>query len=165
MNGLAVEIDRLPRSTVEEGSLLVKKTITGIAPARLRNVGKKGANLNVRYTIGSYEDGAKSLIFAQGPWPIIESDTRPHAIPRLAGSRSRKDVGVGLGGSGRGRLAGPAFGGENTKKLALPNGGFRSTVFHPGTKGKHPWARGVEISIPLVADLFRTSVVRTIARF
>lgn len=163
MAALAGEIVALPRTTVEEGPVVVKTTVSAIAPARLRNVGKNGRDLRISYNAGDYEDGAQSLVFATGPWPLIESDIPPHAIPRLKGSRSKLGAGAGLGGTGRGALLGPAFGGTNQKRLTTPYG-VRDQVWHPGTKGQHPWARGVETAVPLVARLFETEVSRVIVR-
>ncbi len=144
MGALSVAVEKLPKSALTKAGLAGKAIIASGAPDRLRNVGKNGSKLGVRLTVSS--DGiaiASAKLKATGAWPIIESDTPPHAIPRLAGSKSRA----------KNRVYGPAFGGENVKKLLTPYG-VRATVWHPGTKGKHPWAKGAEKVVVLTPKLF-----------
>lgn len=143
MGALGAAVERLPKSATTKAAIAGKEIIQSGAPAKLRNIGKRGSALGVRVTTLSTGAGAATATLqATGAWPIIESDTPPHAIPRLAGARSRA----------KNPLYGPAFGGENIKKLMTPFG-IRATVWHPGTKGKHPWAKGtakVAVAAPRV---------------
>lgn len=59
-------------------------------------------------------DGRGGSLTAEGPWPLIEGPTKAHEIVATSG-----------------------------RALRLPNGP-RRRVQHPGTKGKRPWAKGVE---------------------
>ena len=128
------------------GAALVKRTILAGSPSRLRNVGKTGRNLGVRYTVDTYPDGAKALIFATGPWQIIERDTRPHQIPRQRVS----DSFVGVFGHA------VIPGGSE----AFPHGkrGVRTKVNHPGTRGKRPFEKGVVAAQPLVPKVYAAAV-------
>jgi hypothetical protein len=129
---LTVAISDLPRAQVEDAALILKRNILALAPARLSGVGRKGARVGVRYNVGSYPDGAKALVFATGPFHLIERDTKAHRIPR---ERRR----------GRRRYA------------VVPGVGPRARVQHPGTKGKHPFARGVQMSEAAVQRAVRSS--------
>lgn len=161
LNGLAREYADLPKSQVAEGSLIVKKSVSALMPDHLRGVGKKGAKLAVRFvmTDAAGED-ASSTIFVTGPAQLIEGDTKAHPIPKLKGARSKKQTKAT-------RLYGPAFGGLKTNGKALTLGGdaVRRNVWHPGTKGKHPWAKGVEAAMPLVRRLFEVKSDLALRRF
>lgn len=149
MTALGVAVEKLPKSAATKAAVAGGKVITAGAPDRLRNVGKNGSKLGVRVTAESVGPAAATAtIQATGAWPIIESDTPPHAIPRLVGSKSRA----------KNPLYGPAFGGENVKKLMTPYG-VRATVWHPGTKGKHPWAKGVPKVVVLAPKVFAAELV------
>jgi hypothetical protein len=121
----------LPLSVVKESSLIVKMAILAATkPAsggdlRLSGVRGRGA-VGARYTVVGAGDEAKSLIYATGPFHLIERNTK-------AGVRARKR----RGGRGKNRMIGPISG-----------------YYHPGTSGKHPFALGVEASAPLVKRLF-----------
>lgn len=128
-----------PRTVVEDASLTTKKIITGIAPARLRGAGKRGARLSVAYNVTGTGTDAAALVFARGPWQLIESDTSPHQIPRTRGGRARRRYAV--------------FGGH-----------VYSRVAHPGTRGQHPWRRGVELARPIVGVAFRNKATTTLRR-
>lgn len=137
---LAAEYQDLPYSTVQEASLTTKKIIKGIAPARLRGVGKRGAKLDVAYNIIGKGEESASLIFARGPWQLIERDTSPHRIPKERGARARK------------------------RYVVIPGYGVRASANHPGTHGKHPWAKGVDVAKPVVGLLFRSKASLAIRR-
>jgi hypothetical protein len=68
---------------------------------------------------------------ATGPWQLIEENTSPHIIRPKRRSKSK-----GRGAKGA---------------IGIPGIGPRAYAHHPGTKGKHPWAKGVEKAEPLVA--------------
>ncbi len=133
----------------EAAAIAFKKAAQAAAPSRLRGVGKNGATLGVRYNGGKYGDGAKYLVYATGPWQLIESDTKAHPIPALIGQRSRA----------KRRLYGPAFGGVANRKFVAFGGNVYSQVFHPGTKGKHPWAKTEAVMIPLIPKIIARGTV------
>lgn len=129
--------------STEAAAATTKRVILARAPARLRNVGKSGSPLNVRYKGGDYEDGAQYLVFAVGrAWPIIERDTKPHPIPRFTGQRASKKTGLT-------KQYGPAFGQDKKQKPIVIGGNVRSRVFHPGTQGKHIFEQGVATGLAL----------------
>jgi hypothetical protein len=93
----------------------------GVQNGKLRGVGKKGAKIGVRYDLV----GETALVRATGPFHLIERDTKAHREPKVRGSRARKRL------------------------LVIPGVGVRASANHPGTKGKHPWAKGVLVAVPI----------------
>lgn len=140
-------------TVVREAAQVTKTTVKAGAPARLRGVGKSGAKLDVRYNLSTAGDTPAALVFASGPWPLIERDTQPHQIPRQRSSASF--VGV----FGHAVIPGGAEGGVHGR------GGVRTRVQHPGTRGQRPWAKGVERARPVVSRMFQVqgeSVLRAL---
>lgn len=107
---------------------------------------KKNAKLSVNYKT---RPAGGVLIKANGPWPLIESDTPAHEIPNEA-KAGRKQ---------RGRSAFKA-----RKTLNIPGIGFRTTVSHPGTKGQKPFGKGVDKSANDVPKIIRDTVVAEMVR-
>lgn len=120
----AGEIPELEREILNQSALVIKKSVTeslrGVAPRLRLNVGKKGASVGVRYEVQPHS----ALVRATGPVHLLESDTKAHRIPREKIGR------------GRARRV-------NRKPIYIPGVGIRASAMHPGTKGRHPWARGV----------------------
>lgn len=154
LDRLADDFEDLPLAAVKDGSQVVKTSVTRLAPARLRNAGRRGSKLGVRYNVGTYGGEAKSLVYATGQWQLIERDTKPHRIPGLKGQKTRQNRSIR---ATKGRMFGPAFGGEKTNAKPIVFGGnVRAYAFHPGTKGKKPWARGVAMALPKVRKVLPT---------
>jgi hypothetical protein len=132
--GTAVEKSR--KATLEKAALKAKETIAAGAPARLRNVGKSGAKLTVRYTL---EGDSLARMKAVGPWPLVEVGSKPHTIrPKKKGGR----------------------------KAILTPSGPRASVQHPGTKAKRLWSKGVEKAEPLaLAELNKETFNTVVAAF
>lgn len=148
------------RTTVEGAALKVKATIAAGAPARLRNVGKNGANLGIRYTIRGEGSGVSASVRATGPWPIIESDIGAHVITgkkagRGAGSRKKRAAAVN-------RLNLLGIGGIKSSPIVIPGIGVRAYAHHPGTKGQHPWAKGVARAEPIAAREMSTRMANIV---
>lgn len=71
------------------------------------------------------------MVKATGPMHLIERDTRPHLIvPKSTGR-----------GANRKRRSGA---------IRLADGSFRGAVRHPGTKGQHPFEKGIDDARPKV---------------
>lgn len=119
LDRLADDLEDVPYAAINQGSMIAKSAVLGFATVasggdrRLSGVGRRGARVGVRYNITRQPDGAKSLIFATGQFHLMERDTK-------AGVRQRKRR------SRRSKTYGPTPG-----------------YYHPGTRGKHPWARGI----------------------
>jgi hypothetical protein len=137
MHRFANELQTAPRTIVGAGALQVKKSVqlqlaaAGAGSGRLRGAGRKGARIGVRYEL--YPTLAKVFMF--GPAHLLESDTKAHRIPRATQGR-------------RGR--------RNTKLIVIPGVGVRAWARHPGTRGKHPWRKGVNAALP---DIGRQSQI------
>lgn len=154
LSQLAVEMQDLPLAMVKEASQATKAAVKGRAPARLSGRGKRGAKLDVRYNVGNYGGEAKSLVFATGPFHLIERDTKPHRIPALKGQKTRQNRAVR---ATKGRTFGPAFGGVKTGGKPIVFGDkVRNQVWHPGTKGQHPWEHGVTAAQSVIRKVFES---------
>jgi len=136
------ELRNLERNTVKVAALAVKTSVTaqmaaaGVKDGKLRGIGKKGARVGVRYDI----TGKTALVRATGPFHLIERDTRAHRIPKQRGARARKRV------------------------VVIPGVGVRAYADHPGTKGKHPWAKGVAAAIPVQEKAQGVALGQALAR-
>ena len=97
----------------------------------------KGATIGARYDLTGSGAQTSARIKAIGPVPLLANPIKPHAIPKV-GPRARR-----------------------RKRLAIPGIGVRSSVQHPGTRGKDTWNRGRERAEPAVRKLItkRTDVV------
>lgn len=172
---VAQELAAAEKRAVGAGSLAIRRSVEKergrVAPSgRLRNVGKNGSKLGVRYDIKGTRNPT-SLIRATGPWQLIEHNTKPHIIvaKRLGRGQGRTDRARGagavsaFGGTSRGvfgsliastrttrtgavltRAGSAALGGG----VASAAGGPRPYAFHPGTRGKGTFAKGVRAGIP-----------------
>jgi hypothetical protein len=130
------------RDIVIVGALAVKKSVqtqmaaAGVNNGKLRGVGKKGAKVGVHYTLA----GKTALVRATGPFHLIENNTKPHREPKVRGARARKRV------------------------VVIPGVGPRAWANHPGTKGKHPWAKGVVAAIPVAERAGAIALGHTIVK-
>ncbi len=127
-----------------------------IAPdLNLSGVGRNGARINARYTIGV----SAAEVKATGPWQLIENDAKPHVIASrgLRGTRKSRAAKVNAGDRLQMR------GGADTTRLAI-NGSYRFYVQHPGTKGQHPWRNGINQIQPklpaIAANVYRQQIYR-----
>lgn len=145
---MAATIERAPRDVVAAEARIFKDAtqaaIFAVAPGgRLRHVGKKGSKVGVtsRITESSLEQ-ARAVVQATGQLQIIEKDTKAHTIPRTRTQRRTR--------TSSGRLSKTrADGGKDIsgRKWLVINGTLvLGPVNHPGTKGKHPFERGVHVA-------------------
>lgn len=152
---------RANEKAVFEAALLVKNNVQALAPKRLSGVGKSGANIGVTFNVKTFQGTPTALIRATGPFHLIERDTAPHTIPRTEGSRRTRTS------SGRLSVKREATGRSTSgRKALLINGDWvTGPVKHPGTKGKHPFERGVRASEPALRGVMRraqtTSLMQT----
>lgn len=126
---LATAMPRAMTVGVETVAYEFKKTALAAAPRRLSNVGRKGAKLSVVYTVfgkNTPEVRAEIRAVPPGLWSMVESGTRPHKIPKR----------------------------RNAKVLKFSDGGFAREVQHPGTRGKHPWAKAKSVVGPKAGQIF-----------
>jgi hypothetical protein len=127
---MGVELGKIERTMAEVGAMTVKASVlaamadAGVNNGKLSGVGRKGAKVGVRYDIQGRRNSA--LVRATGPFQLIERDTKAHRMPReRKTARAKKRV------------------------VVIPNVGVRAWAQHPGTKGKHPWAKGVAAAVPV----------------
>lgn len=101
-------------------SVEAQMAAAGVQNGKLRGVGKKGQKIGVRYDIV----GKAALVRATGPFHLIERDNKDHRTPKVRGARARKRV------------------------VVIPGVGVRAYANVKGSKGKHPWAKGVVVAVP-----------------
>ena len=159
-------LEETGKAGTERGALLMKRLILEKTPDHLSGVGKKGAKLGVRYTIGDYPDGAKALVFATGPFQLIERDTQPHEIlgsgvGKVKGRRTKAAK-----HEAKQALYDALFGGTGGGFLGSTKRGFAATgpIHHPGSKGKHPFEHGVTEALPLIPKIYELGAVEHLAR-
>lgn len=135
MHRTADGMRRAPQQITTRAAQAVKRsaqTQLAIAAPRGRlNVGKRGAKVGVRYDLRS---DTEAVVRMTGPAHLLERDTKAHRIPREKVGRGRRQR-------------------TNTKRIVIPNVGVRMSAQHPGTKGKHPWEKGLRASIPEVRQV------------
>jgi hypothetical protein len=122
MHRTADAMRQAPRQITTQAATVVKRSVQTkldmAAPSGRLNVGKRGQKVGVRYDLRS---DTEAVVRMTGPAHLIERNTKAHRIPR-----ERKT-------------------GRAKKRYAvIPGVGVRAFANHPGTKGKHPWGRGVD---------------------
>lgn len=144
-NKMVGELGRLENSTVKlaaqtvKTSVLTQLQIAGVQDQRLRGVGKRGAKIGVTYPPVT---GNSTLVRATGPFQFIESDTKAHRIPRERAARGR----------------------ARKRYAVIPGVGVRAYADHPGTKGKHPWQKGVEAARPAAAKIHHLALGQALTK-
>jgi hypothetical protein len=127
---------------------------------RLSGVGRKGARVGAKYDVMGTRNPT-ALIKATGPMQLIERNTSPHGIqPR--GYRVSKRW---LNAVAKGKLAADSdpvyLGGGKALKFG---GGFYRRAMHPGTRGQHPFRRGVDRAAPDTPRIFQREIRALVAR-
>ncbi len=134
------ELQKAQARGVRRAALHVTRSVRGEIRAatngdmEMSGVGLRGARVGARYDIkGTVNPTA--LIRATGPLHLIERDTRPHEIKR----RKRR----------------------GKKALRMADGRFVSgAVQHPGTRGKRPFAKGVDATKESAPRVFDAEIQR-----
>lgn len=116
----------------------IESTTAAVAPARTLNVGKGGARIGIESRIE--QGGDAGTVSATGPYHLIERDTSAHRMPRVGRKTKR------------------------TRVLLIPGVGYRRFADHPGTSGRHPFARGIAQYAPEVPKVFEAEVHRVVVR-
>ncbi|HEU5085671.1 MAG TPA: hypothetical protein VFU14_20185 [Acidimicrobiales bacterium] len=163
MTRAGVSLASASPTSVLRAAQLMKRDIESISPRRLRNVGKNGAALSVRYEVRLHPTHSTALVRAAGPWQIINNDARPHAIYR----KNARVKGKGARRANRQAIYNELFGAAGAYKggaLKLPDGGYRRVVQHPGHRGKRLWQKGVNRSKPQAFAVMRRANVDAVRR-
>ncbi len=165
MNALAAAMERTPRDVVAASARAyttgIRSSINSVTNGgRLRGVGKKGARVGVKYTL--FEGASPTAIVqATGPLQLIERDTKPHLIPRVTGSRRLRTASGRL--SKKRESTGRNVNG--TTVLFFNNRYVTGPIGHPGTRGKHPFEKGVnrvEVTAVAAAVTAFTNEIRSV---
>lgn len=109
----------------------------------LSGVGKNGRKVGARYDATSTGSG-NVIVRALGPLHLIERDDKAHPIPKVRKRRNRPYRHLQLA--------------DGTWVTATPE----APLHHPGTRGKHPFEKGVDTALPAVRTVFRATVHRSL---
>lgn len=164
---LPERLEEAQRRSVGAAALAAKRSIQrqpGYA-TRLRNVGRSGARINVRFYDLPRAKTPTVIVQAVGPMHLIERDTKPHQIlPRGVGRAKGRTKAARR--EAKQDLYDALFGnrvGTGVKPLRTPYGP-RFRVNHPGTKGRHPFERGVERAMPEMRRIMRSTVAAAVTQ-
>lgn len=133
--------------------------------SRLSGVGKTGARVGAKYSVRG-GDSPTGLVTAIGPLQLIERDTQEHGeLPRSVGriqGRRTKEARY----AAKQRLYNALFGSggfSGATPLSTPYGP-RYRVQHPGTRGKHPFERAVDATVPDAPRIFQRELEAALRR-
>lgn len=113
---------------------VINKEIERVAPGRRM---RGVGRRGARVGAGYTVRGHTATISARGPLHLLERGTKPHEItPKKRGK----------------------------KKAVVTPYGPRRRIVHPGTRGKHPWRKGVEKARPLVPKVFKAGFYEPIEK-
>lgn len=134
---LAAATEKSQRAAVTAGAQATKAIMLGAASARGMTPGSKiaGKRWTVRYDLAPGLNSA--LVRFTGPFHLVERSTKAHEIVPRKGSKRRR------GGQGKALRIGDQF---------------RSSVSHPGTRGKHIFAAGRSLAGERIPRLMATHI-------
>lgn len=142
---------------VMQAEVRVQLATAGAENGRLSGVGKNGAAIGTRVI----PLPSSAIVQATGPFHLIEESTSAHVIGGAAAQEFAGALAVlsALAGSGAARQSRAK---KRTKPLRLGDDVVRATVHHPGTKGKHPFAKAAVAARPAVVAAMDLELARTI---
>lgn len=165
MATLGPRMERNLKGSVGKAALVLKTSVQAkLGPAtggdfRMSGVGSKatrqagGAKLGVRYTVKGDKGDPTALLRMTGPAHLIERDTSPHTtVPK----------GVGRVQGRRTKLARRAAKQSLYDALFQAEGNTVKLRQHPGTKGKHPFEKGVERAAPAAQKILAGAVGKSL---
>lgn len=147
------------RAAALQSTTIIRAEIRSAAPSgQLKMNGKKPRKIGASFKMLT---GPRASISAEGPLHLVERNTAAHYEPRGFASsrvsyRLRGGRLVATEKKRRGRGAAKASG------VSIPGIGFRRYVLHPGTKGKHPFAKGAALARPKAGRTILTEVSKGI---
>jgi hypothetical protein len=152
MHNYADAIPNANRVGVAEAALLMKNTIQPLMAAAtggdLRLSGMNNARIGVRYDLRGTTNPT-ALVRATGPAHIVERDVKPHTVvPKRTARRTSR----------RARIEAVESGNTSgiTGVLRFRDGTFaRYAKLSGGSKGRHPFGRGVDIASRRTGEQFR----------
>lgn len=128
VRGAETEILTKTAAVIKQSATLSLRTV--VPTGRLSGVGKRGAAVGVRYKV--HPETKTARVFMTGPAQLIERDTKAHRIPRENRRRNKK------------------------RPIVIPGVGPRRSANHPGTRGQHPWEKGVTAGLQRADDVAAT---------
>ena len=140
----AAQLKGVEKSALHTVTIIRKQIASAVGPdMRMSGAsrGKAGAKVGARYKVYAKAGDPVAYIRATGPLQLIERDTQAHTI--TARGRTRKKRGKGFRAGAKALTVGT---------------GFRVRVEHPGTRGKHPFERGVELAGKDTKKIFKREI-------
>lgn len=190
IRSLGVAAEKAQRKAVMDAALMLKRSIerqTMIATkgsmgfsnmnTTLTRTGREVPRtapsvLRVGYDLVG-ERNPTALLVARGPWGLIEYGSDPHVITtKMPTIQRRRKAALAYQREVKQRRYDQLFGARSTFSGLPPMNGAagggtpRYRVYHPGTKGKQPFSRGIELVRDIAArraqSLISNEVVRTL---
>lgn len=127
-----IEAFAATRAVVIELADEVRGSIRQAAPGGTV-MGKRGKPVKIGAGYRLDQVRNEGIVFARGPLQLVEGDTRAHREPKALAA---------AGTARRARQLRAGF--QARKNLKIPGIGFRRSVKHPGTRGKHPFMNAVQ---------------------
>lgn len=120
--------------------------------------GSRSGRVGARYDLAPNKKGA--IVRATGPAHLIERDTSPHWIPRQLGGTITHTA----TGRRRSKASVVRRKANVNKVLKIGNNLVKGPIKHPGTKGKHPFRKGVRQFLPGVSGQLEKNFDRILRR-
>ncbi len=165
MSRLAAAYDRVARDVAAASARTyqteIDVQIAAVASGnRLRGVGKSGARIGVISKLLEGEPGlGVAIVQGTGPLHLIERDNKDHDIPRTAGSRRLRTASGRL--SKKRQSTGTVLSG---RQVLVINGNIITGPVHvSGSRGKHPFERGVNFGEGLASAAGHAVVANALA--
>jgi hypothetical protein len=137
------------RAAVYATTMIRNEIRSATGDMRLSGVGRKGARVGARFDVKGTRNPT-ALIRATGPLHLIERDTGPHSIyPKGQTFATTRKGNVRRRGTSRALKIGE---------------GYAAYAEHPGTRGKHPFQKGVAKAAPETPRIFQREVRAAIAK-
>lgn len=157
------------KATLQAAMVVKKSTLDRMRVAsggdlKLSGVGKKGARIGVRYDING-QVSANALVKATGPVQLVENRTHAHVIgPKgvKGGKRLKNGTRNRTGMSQRQRAIDEGTAVYKRGQVLFFGGRFSAYAYHPGTAGKHPWAKGIKEATPKTPKVYQDAYHRAL---
>lgn len=170
MATLGARMERNVADSVGKAAQVVKGSVEAQmrgavgADLRMSGVGRSGARIGVRYDVKGTRSPT-ALLRATGPAHLVERDTDAHTIlPRSVGRAQGRSKTARL--AAKQDLYNALFGasvGAGARPLKIGGDRFAYRVNHPGTKGKHPFEKGVDGATPAAQKILARACSKSLA--
>lgn len=124
------------------------------APRLTLNAGRKAKPVRIGVRYDMRKDKKAAIVKATGPAHLIERDNAPHQMPKdLGGTLTHTATGRKRSAKSQAKRRA-----DQAKKFRIGNKTVTGPIKHPGTKGKHPFEKGVKAFLPSAGKTLEAGV-------